>query len=91
MGRWRGIKREERKCTDCDSGEVEDVTHFLMRCNAWNGEREELMEKLKKVCSAGFDEVEEERNVAWIVDLTCRNESNARGVQKSWREKFMQK
>ena len=49
------------------------------------------MEKLKKVCSAGFDEVEEERNVAWIVDLVCRNESNARGVQKSWREKFMQK
>ena len=38
-----------------------------MRCNAWNGEREELMEKLRKVVT-GFDEVEEERNVAWIHD-----------------------
>ena len=45
VGRWRGLRREERKCTECDSGEVEDVKHFLMRCKAWDGEREELMEK----------------------------------------------
>ena len=45
MGRGRGLKREERKCTECDSGEVEDVKHFLMRCKAWNGEREELMRR----------------------------------------------
>ena len=44
MGRWRGLKREARKCTECDSGEVENVKHFLMRCRAWNEEREELME-----------------------------------------------
>ena len=31
-GRWRGLKREERKCTECDSGEVENAEHFLMRC-----------------------------------------------------------
>ena len=31
MGRWRGLRREERKCAECDSGEVEDVKHFLMR------------------------------------------------------------
>ena len=43
VGRWRGLKREARKCTECDSGEVENVKHFLMRCRAWNGEREELM------------------------------------------------
>ena len=34
------MKRKERKCTECDSGEVEDVKHFLMRCKAWNRERE---------------------------------------------------
>ena len=38
------MKREEKKCTECDSGEVEDVKHFLMICKAWNGEREKLME-----------------------------------------------
>ena len=34
MGRWRGFRREERKSAECDSGELEDATHFLMRCEA---------------------------------------------------------
>ena len=90
VGRWRGLKREERKCTECDSGEVEDVKHFLLRCKALRREREELMEKMKKVVT-GLDEVEEERNVAWILDLACRNESIARGVEKLWTARFVQK
>ena len=32
--KWRGLKRDERKCTECDSGEVEDLKHFRMRCKA---------------------------------------------------------
>ena len=66
------------------------MKHFLMRCKACNGEREELMEKVKKVVT-GIDYIEEERNVAWIFDLACRNESIARGVEKLWTARFMQK
>ena len=84
------MKREERKCTECGSGEVEDVKHVLIRCKALNREREELMEKMKKAVT-GLDEVEEERNVAWILDLACRNESIARGVEKLWTVRFVQK
>ena len=30
-GRWHGfMKREERVCKECDSGEVEDVCHWLL-------------------------------------------------------------
>ena len=89
VGRWRGLRREERKCTECGSGEVEDVMHFLIIYKAWNGERKALMEKMKKVVT-GFVEVEEERNLAWILDSACRNESIAKGVEKLWRERFMQ-
>ena len=39
----------------------------------------------------GFDEVEEERNVARILDLACRNESIARGVEKLRTARFAQK
>ena len=46
--------------------------------------------KLKKVVT-GLDEVEEERNVAWILDLACRNEPIARGVEKMWTARFVQK
>ena len=34
--RWRGVTRQERVCKKCDSGEMEDVDHWLMRCEAWN-------------------------------------------------------
>ena len=44
---------------------------------------------VKKVVT-GLDEVEEERNVAWILDLACRNESIARGVEKLWTARFVQ-
>ena len=49
MGRWRGLSREDRNCAECGSGEVEDVKHLLMRCEAWDREREELMEKMKSL------------------------------------------
>ena len=59
-------------------------------CTYNNREREELIEKMKMVVT-GWDEVEEERNVAWILDLACRNESIARGVEKLWAARFVQK
>ena len=79
-------------CKECGNGEVEDIEHFVTRCKALNREREELMEEMKKVVT-GVDEVEEELNVAWILDLACRNESIARGVlvEKLWTVRFVQK
>lgn len=31
-GRWDGLRREERMCWNCRSGEVEDVGHFVLKC-----------------------------------------------------------
>ena len=36
MGKWHGLKREERVCKECGSGEVEDVCHWLLQYSAWN-------------------------------------------------------
>ena len=38
MGRWWGVKRKERICKECNSGEVEDVVHWLLRCPLWNSQ-----------------------------------------------------
>ncbi len=37
-GRWHAPKLPlaERICQHCDSGDVEDVTHFLILCNNYN-------------------------------------------------------
>ena len=33
------MTRQEGVCKECDSGEVEDVDHWLMRCKAWKSQR----------------------------------------------------
>ena len=35
LGRWQGVRREDRVCKECNSGEVEDMGHWLLRCPAW--------------------------------------------------------
>ena len=47
MGRWRGVKREKRTYKECNSGEVENVIHWLLRCPAWNSQRQPLMKMIQ--------------------------------------------
>jgi hypothetical protein len=28
LGRWQGVRREDKVCKECNSGEVEDVVHW---------------------------------------------------------------
>ena len=42
-GRWVGVKQEERICAQCNSGEVKDVEHFLLRCSCVDSERERCL------------------------------------------------
>ena len=62
---------------------MEDVKHILMRCEAWDRERKELIEKMKSLV-AGFDEGEEERRLALILDLACKKGSIERCMEKVW-------
>ena len=32
IGRWHGLRREDRVCKECGNGEVEDTEYFVMRC-----------------------------------------------------------
>ena len=41
--------REERVCKECDSGEVEDVCHWLLQCSAWDHLRQPLLEAMDEV------------------------------------------
>ena len=38
------MERQERICKSCESGEVEDVEHLVMRCAHVKEERGKLME-----------------------------------------------
>ena len=49
-GRFRGVRREERFCLVCRSGEVEDEEHFIDRCKKLDDERERCGEKYMICC-----------------------------------------
>jgi exonuclease III len=45
-GRYSNTKLEDRKCTLCNSGEIEDEYHFIFHCNVYENEREEFFNTL---------------------------------------------
>ena len=40
---------EDERCILCGGDEIEDVEHFLVRCNEFQGDRVELLERVGKV------------------------------------------
>ena len=44
MGRYNNTPRTERICKNCMHNEIEDEEHFIIRCNKFTKEIEELFE-----------------------------------------------
>ena len=47
MGRWKGTARCDRVCRHCRNG-VEDVDHFLDKCDAWSDGRGEMRMRVRQ-------------------------------------------
>ena len=53
MGRWHGVRREDRVYIyiyariDCDSGEIKDVRHSLVQCSAWDCLKQALLKAME--------------------------------------------
>ena len=50
-GRYLNIPKHERICTACNTGEVEDEEHFLLKCSLYRPLRQVLCSKLRKIQS----------------------------------------
>ncbi len=46
-GRYKGLNREERKCTLCKTGEIEDQLHFALYCESNDTIRTDFFEKCR--------------------------------------------
>ena len=82
-GRWHGVRREERICKNCRSGEVEDVKHVVMRCTYVEEEREKL-EELMNGRVEGWQDMDDNVRVMVIMDRACRDEAVGRAVERMW-------
>ena len=86
MGRWHGLKKEERVCKECDNGEVEDVCHWLLQCSAWNSLRQPLLEAMDNV-EEHFSTKDRDRT-ALILSHACRNYHILSIINSMWSARF---
>ena len=73
-----GVKWEDRICAQCNSGEVEDVEQFLLRCSCVDSEREVLMKRMVELVDNFQDQWEEK--MVLILDGACDDGRAGRAV-----------
>ena len=82
-GRWRGVVREDRVCKECRKGEVEDVEHWLLRCEKWKTHRQPLIAMVQE-----HYEVDQVDLAAVILYLACRNYKVLYFISYMWHARF---
>ena len=82
-GRWRGLRREDRVCTICCDGEIEEAEHLILRCKVAGEERKNLLEEMKKVDGDLQDKSEKEQ-LAAILDGAVRQIRVRKAVERIW-------
>ena len=68
-GWWQGPPREESMCRECQSGKVEDVSHWLLECDVWRTERQPLLQCMRHSIT-DFDSLCDDKLV-WVLDKGC--------------------
>ena len=82
-GRWHAVAREDRICKECGNGEVEDVEHWLLRCETWKTHREPLIAMVQE-----HSEVDQDDLAAVILSLACRNYKVLSFIPRMWHARF---
>ena len=72
VGRWHGMRREDRVCKECRNGEMEDIDHFVIRCE-YLAEERVRMERLMVDRVEGWDELGNKETVVMMMDRVCRD------------------
>ena len=93
---------DDKKCVLCNNCEVEDVEHFLVRCEGFRWERQDLLEKIRQMegTQEWMDEygrVGDEGKLALLLGRSVRNlerevgdrvdERRYGGSEKWWQRK----
>ena len=86
-GRWRGLPREERRCRECQSGKIEDVSHWLLECDAWGTERQTLLQCMRQMIN-NFDSLGDDDKLICILDKGCKHASVLKAIMKMWTARF---
>ena len=72
IGRYHQIERSERSCKICNSNEIENVSHFLLKCNAFSTERDHCFSQIAIYCPS-FTHLTDENKLSFILKVNSEN------------------
>ena len=75
------VKRKDRVCKECSSVEVEDVTHWLLRCPAWSSHRQPLL-------AFAQSHTENQEGTVYLLSCACRNYNILSIIMSMWHACF---
>ena len=85
-GRWCGLSRGERLCKNCDSGEVEDVKHFVCQCVFVAEERREMARLINEIV-VGWESMKDDERVIWVLEEACKDGRVRKALQRMWQKR----
>ena len=81
-GRWyQGTRLEDRVCEICGNGEIEDESHFLLKCNAYEDFRRVLFRNCS-VINHNFSLLNDTEKLIYIVN--CQERDLANYILYAW-------
>ena len=90
LGRWKGEQLEERTCSFCAMGLVEDEPHALLECSAYYRERRQLFSEILQ--STRYDMEKMKMDQDWLLQMllgvSC-SEKNQRAAIQTLVAKFL--
>ena len=83
-GRWVVyIPREDRTCPVCSVSGIEDVEHFILKCELCKEERKDLFLLLQRL-GVEVEQQEDIQKTASILQVAAKEEGVARMIEKMW-------
>jgi len=83
-GRWKGEALEERTCSACATGNIENELHFLLDCSAYERERRRLYQRIRTATDFDFRQMEGETD--WLAQMmlgvSCPNKNKRQSIQR---------
>ena len=84
-GRWCGLSRGKLG-KNCDNGEAIDVKHFVCRCVFVAEERREMARLMNEIV-VGWESMEDDERVIWVLEEACRDGRVRKALQRMWRKR----
>ena len=81
------LPREERTCPVCSVPGIEDVEHFILKCELCKEEQKDLFALLQRL-GVEVEQQEDIQKIASVLQVAVKEEGVAIMIEKMWIKRF---